>query len=93
MNAVAGVRSPVAGIDQLQVDKNSPGSMSEEFLISSEQSAQRPAPQPERLALLSRSSVLLSGILDSFSSFFFYLSFSSLTHLLSSWCSRFLAEE
>jgi len=52
-----------------------------------------PASQPERLALLSRFSDLLSGSLDSFSSFFFYLSFSSLTHQLSSWWSRFLAEE
>jgi len=52
-----------------------------------------PAPRPERLTLLSRFSDLLSGILDSFSSFFFYLSFSSLTHQLSSWWNRFLAEE
>jgi hypothetical protein len=52
-----------------------------------------PATQAERQAQLSRFSVLLSGVLDSFSSFFFCLSFSSLTHLLSSWCSRFLAEE
>jgi hypothetical protein len=48
-----------------------------------------PATQPERPALLSRLSVLLSGILDAFSSFFFYLSFSSLTHLLGSWWNRF----
>jgi hypothetical protein len=54
---------------------------------------QQPTPQPERLPLVTRSSFLLSGILDSFSSFFFYLSFSSLTHLLSSCWSRFLAEE
>jgi hypothetical protein len=52
-----------------------------------------PAPQPERLPLSSRFSDLLSGILDSFSFTFFFLSFSSLTHLLSSWCNRFLAEE
>jgi len=51
------------------------------------------APQPERLTLASRFSVLLSGILDSFSSFFFCLSFSSLTHLLGSVWNRFLAEE
>jgi hypothetical protein len=65
------------------------GLVSEEILHP----AQQPAQQSERLVLLSRSSVLFSGILDSFSSFFFCLSFSSLTHLLSSWCSRFLAEE
>jgi len=52
-----------------------------------------PAPQPERLALLSRFSVFLSEILDSFSFLFFCLPFSSLTHLLTSWWSRFLAEE
>jgi hypothetical protein len=52
-----------------------------------------PAPQPERPPLLSRFSDLLSGILDSFSFAFFCLSFSSLTHLLGSWWSRFLAEE
>jgi hypothetical protein len=55
--------------------------------------AQQPTPQLGRVPLLTRFSYLLSGILDSFSSFFFYLSFSSLTHLLSSWWSRFLAEE
>jgi hypothetical protein len=65
------------------------GFVSEEFLHPAQQHAQ----QSEPLALLSRSSALFSGILDSFSSFFFCLSFSSLTHLLSSWCSRFLAEE
>jgi hypothetical protein len=54
---------------------------------------QKTAVQPERLPLLSRFSFFVSGILDSFSSFFFYLSFSGLTHLLSSWWSRFLAEE
>ncbi|HWY23012.1 MAG TPA: hypothetical protein VNX26_17435 [Candidatus Acidoferrum sp.] len=59
--------------------------MNEEFI--------NPAPQPERLALLSRFSDLLSEILDSFSFAFFYLSFSSLTHQFSWWCSRFLAEE
>jgi hypothetical protein len=63
----------------------SSGLVNEEFATS--------APQPERQAELSRFSVLLSGVLDSFSSFFFCLSFSSLTHLLGSWCSRFLAEE
>jgi hypothetical protein len=52
-----------------------------------------PAPQPERPASLSRLSELLTGFLDSFSAFFFYLSFSSLTHLLGSWWNRFLAEE
>jgi hypothetical protein len=42
---------------------------------------------------LSQLSVLVSGILDSLSYFFFCLSFSSLTHLLGSWWNRFLAEE
>jgi hypothetical protein len=65
------------------------GTMSEEFLNPAQQHTQLSEP----LVLLSRSSVLFSGILDSFSSFFFCLSFSSLTHLLSSWCSRFIAEE
>jgi hypothetical protein len=69
--------------------QSSPGSVSEESLNLEQQ----PAPRAERLPLLSRSSFCLPEILDSFSSFFFYLSFSSLTHLLSSWWSRFLAEE
>jgi hypothetical protein len=66
------------------------------------------ARQPERLTslsqpsvseisfsqvLLAQLSVLVSGVLDSLSYFFFYLSFSSLTHLLGSWWNRFLAEE
>jgi hypothetical protein len=59
--------------------------VSEEFL--------NPAPQPERAPLLSRFSVLVSGLLDSFSFAFFCLSFASLTHLLGSWWNRFLAEE
>jgi hypothetical protein len=42
---------------------------------------------------LSQLSVFVSGILDSFSYFFFCLSFSSLTHLLGCWWNRFLAEE
>jgi hypothetical protein len=50
------------------------------------------ARQSEGVALLSRFTVFLSEILDSFSSFFFCLSFSSLTHLLGSWWNRFLAE-
>jgi hypothetical protein len=76
---------------------SSPGSVSEEFLNPVEQPAQQTAQQtasrPERLPLLSRFPFFLSEILDSFSSCFFYLSFSSLTHLLVSWWSRFLAEE
>jgi hypothetical protein len=56
------------------------------------------ARQPERLMSLSQPSlaqlsVLVSGVLDSLSYFFFCLSFSSLTHLLGSWWNRFLAEE
>jgi hypothetical protein len=50
------------------------------------------ARQSEGVALFSRLSVFLSDVLDSFSSFFFCLSFSSLTHLLGSWWNRFLAE-
>jgi hypothetical protein len=50
-----------------------------------------------RLRLWSRLSsflaVFLSGVLDGFSSFLFCLPFSSLTHLLSFWCIRLLAEE
>jgi hypothetical protein len=52
-----------------------------------------PAVKPERQALLSRFSDLLSEVLDSLSFAFFCLSFSSLTHLLGSWWNRFLAEE
>jgi len=52
-----------------------------------------PAPQPECPSLLSRFSDLLSEVLDNFSFLFFCLSFSSLTHLFTSWWSRFLAEE
>jgi len=59
--------------------------VSEEFV--------NPATELERLSLLSRFSVLLSDVLDSFSFLFFCLSFSSLTHLFTSWWSRFLAEE
>jgi hypothetical protein len=67
----------------------SPGSVSEELLNS----AQQPAPQTGRLALLSRFSDSISDVLDGFSFLFFCLPFSSLTCLLTSWCSRFLAEE
>jgi hypothetical protein len=55
--------------------------------------AQQPASQSERLPVVSRFSAFLSEILDSFSFAFFYLSFSSLTHLLGSLWNRFLAEE
>jgi hypothetical protein len=51
------------------------------------------APRPEVEERLSRFSVFVSGILDSFSYFFFCLSFSGLTHLLGSMWNRFLAEE
>jgi len=71
--------------------------VSEDILISAEQStlqsAHEPTSQGERLPLLSRFPLFLSEILDSFSFVFFCLPFSSLTQLLSSWCSRFLAEE
>jgi hypothetical protein len=50
-------------------------------------------PQSDHLTLLSRSSVFLSGALDSFSVLLFCLPFSSLSQLLSSWCSRFLPGE
>jgi hypothetical protein len=69
------------------------GYVSEEILNPAPQPAQELASQAERLPLLSRFSVFLSEILDRFSFLFFCLPFSSLTHLLSSWCSRFLAEE
>jgi len=52
-----------------------------------------PVRQLDELTLFSRFSDLLSGILDSFSFLFFCLSFSSLTHVVGSWCSRFIAEE
>jgi hypothetical protein len=65
------------------------GFVNEEILNPAQQTAAQPGETP----LLARSSELLSGILDSFSSFFFCLSFSSLTHLLGSWWNRFLAEE
>ncbi len=65
------------------------GSVNEDILISVQQSAQEPAPAPERLSLLTQSSVFLSEILDSFSFLFFCLPFSSLTHLVSSWCQPF----
>jgi hypothetical protein len=81
---------PASGVRKLRANETPPKeSVSEEFLNPARQPAQQTAPQPERLPLLSRFSDLFSGILDSFSSFFFYLSFSSLTHLLSSWWSRF----
>jgi hypothetical protein len=67
--------------------------VSEELLNPAEQSGQQTAEQPECLALPSRSVVFLSDVLDSFSFLFFCLPFSSLTHLLSSWCSRLIAEE
>jgi uncharacterized PurR-regulated membrane protein YhhQ (DUF165 family) len=54
---------------------------------------QQCAAHVDRLALASRFSVLVSGVLDSFAFFFFCLSFSSLTHLLGCWWNRFLAEE
>jgi hypothetical protein len=68
--------------------------VSEEILNS----AQQTTPPGEALALLSRFSDSrfsdsASQILDSFSFLFFCLPFSSLTCLLTSWCSRFLAEE
>jgi hypothetical protein len=68
---------------------SSPGSVSEELLNS----AQQPTPPGVGLALFSRFSDSASEILDSFSFLFFCLPFSSLTCLLTSWCSRFLAEE
>ena len=63
--------------------------MNQEFLNLEQESAKQAGGAP----LFSRISVLFSGILDSFSFLFFCLSFSSLAHQFSSWCSRFLAEE
>jgi hypothetical protein len=67
--------------------------VSEEILNLGQQPAREPALPDERLPLLSRLSLFLSETLDSFSFLFFCLPFSSLTQLLSSWCSRFIAEE
>jgi hypothetical protein len=47
-----------------------------------------PAPQSERSPLLSQFSYFFSSFLDSLSAFFLCSSLSSLTHLVSSWCSR-----
>jgi hypothetical protein len=69
----------------LQANEVFLGPVSEEIL--------NPASQSERLTMLSRFSVFLAGVLDSFSSFFFCLSFSNLTHLLGSLWNRFLTEE
>ena len=66
--------------------------MSEEILHPAQQRAQ----QSERLVLLSlRYSFFLFFSEEPIASlsFFFCLSFSSLTHLLSCWCSRSSAEE
>jgi hypothetical protein len=52
-----------------------------------------PAPQSPRLPLFQRFSDSLSGILDGFSTLFFCLPFSSLTHVLSSWCNRLIAQK
>jgi hypothetical protein len=51
------------------------------------------ATQPERPTPLSRLRTLSSDTLDSFSFALFCVSVSSLTLLLSSWCSRFLAKK
>jgi len=67
--------------------------VSEEIFNLGPQAAQESTQQAERSPLLSRLSLFLSEILDSFSFLFFCLPFSSLTLLLSSWCSRFIAEE
>jgi hypothetical protein len=67
--------------------------VSEEILISVQQAALQTTPQPERLPLSSRFSDVLSEVLDVFSSSFFYLPFSTVTYMLGSWWSRFLAEE
>jgi hypothetical protein len=58
------------------------GSVNEELL--------NPAPQSERLTLLSRFSDFLSGLLDGLSFLVFCVSFSTLTHVLSSWWNRLL---
>jgi hypothetical protein len=51
------------------------------------------AAQYERVTRLSRFSVFLSGFLDGLSFLLFCVSFSMLTHVLSSWWTRLLAEE
>jgi hypothetical protein len=76
----------LAGIKKLRADKSPPqGPVNEEFA--------NPASQPECLTLASRFSDFLARVLDSFSSFFFCLSFTSLTHLIGSLWNRFLAEQ
>jgi hypothetical protein len=50
-------------------------------------------PLPERLTPLSRFPGFVSAALDTFSFLFFCLSFSSLTHVVGAWWSRWLAEE
>jgi hypothetical protein len=71
--------------------------VNEEVLNPAQHPAQHPAPEPEapreRAPLVSRASVFLAETVDGFSFAFFCLSFSSLTHLLSSWWFRFSAEE
>ena len=63
----------------------SPGPVNEEF--------PNPARQSQGPALYSRLSVLLSGIVDSFSSALFCMSYSSLAHLIHTiWC-RLTVEE
>jgi hypothetical protein len=66
---------------ELQADARFPGLVNQGIPNLAEQ---QPAPQPEGPPLLTRLSVLLSGILDSFSFAFFCLPFSSLTHVLGS---------
>jgi len=81
---------PETTLERFEQRRNdNPGIASEEIPQFASQSGQ----QWEDPTLASQFSGLLSGILDNFSFLFFCVSFSSLTHLLGSWCSRFLAEE
>jgi hypothetical protein len=93
MTARTDFRSPASCKTELRILNYTSGHVSEEILNSASQPAQELAAQAERLPLLSRFSFFLSDVLDRFSFLFFCLPFSSLTHLLSSWCSRFIAEE
>jgi hypothetical protein len=61
------------------------GSVNDELL--------NPAPQSERLTLLSRFSAFLSELLDGLSFLVFCVSFSTLGHLLGSWWNRLLPED
>jgi hypothetical protein len=67
--------------------------VSEELFISAPEAEAQTTSQPDELPSSSRSSDLIPGILDVFSSSFFCLPFSTVTYMLGCWWNRFLAEE